>query len=545
MSKTVYIGMTADIMHPGLIRIINEATKYGDVIIGLLTDKAIAEHKRLPYLTYEQRKEVVQNIKGVCKVVPQEEWSYVENLKRIKPDYIIHGDDWKTGPLREERVRVFEVMNEQGGKVIEIPYTLGINSSSLDKDIKAIGTTPDVRLKSLRRLINAKPVVRILEAHDGLCGLIIENQEILKGDKREVFDGMWSSSLTDSTSKGKPDIEAVDLTTRLQDLNNILECTTKPIIFDGDTGGKIEHFVFTVRTLERHGISAIIIEDKVGLKKNSLFGTDVIQTQDTIEGFCNKIKAGKASQITDDFMIIARIESLIAGKPVSDALERAFAYVQAGADGIMIHSKNKSGEDIKEFFLPRDFGEFCVGCTKCFTESEKKCPHFEKLKPITDAMDEANVIILASPVYVYHTTGAMKAFLDHYGYRWMVHSPEESMFKKQGVCISTAAGAGMKSTNKDMMDSLFFWGVAKRYKYGVGVAAVDWNGVSEKKKKAIEKATSSIAKRIIYNSGNIKPGIKTKGMFWIMHLMQKNGFNPRDAEYWKEKGWTGKIRPWK
>ena len=328
MSKTVYIGMSADIMHPGLIRIINEATKYGDVIIGLLTDKAIAEHKRLPYLTYEQRKEVVQNIKGVCKVVPQEEWSYVENLKRIKPDYIIHGDDWKTGPLREERVRVFEVMNEQGGKVIEIPYTLGINSSSLDKDIKAIGTTPDVRLKSLRRLINAKPVVRILEAHDGLCGLIIENQEILKGDKREVFDGMWSSSLTDSTSKGKPDIEAVDLTTRLQDLNKILECT-----------------------LERLGISAIIIEDKVGLKKNSLFGTDVIQTQDTIEGFCNKIKAGKASQITDDFMIIARIESLIAGKPVSDALERAFAYVQAGADGIMIHSKNKSGEDIKEFCL--------------------------------------------------------------------------------------------------------------------------------------------------------------------------------------------------
>lgn len=205
----------------------------------------------------------------------------------------------------------------------------------------------------------------------------------------------------------------------------------------------------------------------------------------------------------------------------------------------------KISEDIKEFFLPRDFGEFCVGCTKCFTESEKKCPHFEKLKPITDAMDEANVIILASPVYVYHTTGAMKAFLDHYGYRWMVHSPEKSMFKKQGVCISTAAGAGMKSTNKDMMDSLFFWGVAKRYKYGVGVAAVDWNGVSEKKKKAIEKATSSIAKRIIYNSGNIKPGIKTKGMFWIMHLMQKNGFNPRDAEYWKEKGWTGKIRPWK
>ena len=351
MNKKVYIGMTADIMHPGLIHIINEATKYGDVIVGLLTDKAIAEHKRLPYLTYEQRKEVVENIKGVSEVIPQEEWSYVDNLKRIRQDYIIHGDDWKNGPLREIREQVFEVMNEQGGKVIEIPYTKGINSSSLDKEIKSIGTTPDIRLKTLRRLINAKPIVRILEAHDGLCGLIIENLEIQKGDKREVFDGMWSSSLTDSTSKGKPDIEAVDLTTRLQDLNNILECTTKPIIFDGDTGGKIEHFTFTVRTLERHGISAIIIEDKVGLKKNSLFGTDAIQTQDTIEGFCAKIKAGKEAQVTQDFMIIARIESLIAGKPMSDALERAYAYVEAGADGIMIHSKNKSGEDIKEFCL--------------------------------------------------------------------------------------------------------------------------------------------------------------------------------------------------
>ena len=351
MNKKVYIGMTADIMHPGLIHIINEANKYGDVIVGLLTDKAIAEHKRLPYLTYEQRKEVVENIKGVSEVIPQEEWSYVDNLKRIRPDYIIHGDDWKNGPLREIREQVFEVMNEQGGKVIEIPYTKGINSSSLDKEIKSIGTTPDIRLKTLRRLINAKPIVRILEAHDGLCGLIIENLEIQKGDKREVFDGMWSSSLTDSTSKGKPDIEAVDLTTRLQDLNNILECTTKPIIFDGDTGGKIEHFTFTVRTLERHGISAIIIEDKVGLKKNSLFGTDAIQTQDTIEGFCAKIKAGKEAQVTQDFMIIARIESLIAGKPMSDALERAYAYVEAGADGIMIHSKNKSGEDIKEFCL--------------------------------------------------------------------------------------------------------------------------------------------------------------------------------------------------
>ena len=350
-NKKVYLGMVADIMHPGLTRIINEGARYGDVIIGLFTDKAVAEYKRLPYLTYEQRKEVVENIKGVSEVVAQDEWSYIPNLRRLKPDYIIHGDDWKLGMDMELREEVIKTMAEWGGQVIEIPYTKGINSSALVEEQKTIGTTPENRMKMLRRLIASKPVVRILEAHDGLCGLIIENVQVENGNKLETFDGMWSSSLTDSTSKGKPDIEAVDLTTRLQDLNTILECTTKPIIFDGDTGGKIEHFVFTVRTLERHGISAVIIEDKVGLKKNSLFGTDAVQTQDTIEGFCAKIKAGKNAQITKDFMVIARIESLIAGKSVEDALERAMAYVEVGADGIMIHSKNKSGADIKEFCL--------------------------------------------------------------------------------------------------------------------------------------------------------------------------------------------------
>lgn len=348
-NKKVYLGMVADIMHPGLINIINEGAKYGDVIIGLYTDKAVAERKRLPFLTYEQRKTVIENLKNVSEIVPQDEWSYIPNLKKLKPDYIIHGDDWQNGIDMEVREEVFRLMEEQGGQVIEIPYTKGINSSALFDEVKTIGTTPEVRMKRLRRLIAAKPIVRIMEAHDGLCGLIIENLEVEENGKRNAFDGMWSSSLTDSTSKGKPDIEAVDLTTRLQDLNNILECTTKPIIFDGDTGGKIEHFVFTVRTLERHGISAVIIEDKIGLKKNSLFGTEAVQTQDSIEHFCEKIKAGKDAQVTKDFMIIARIESLIAGKPVADALERAFAYVDAGADGVMIHSKHKSGEDIKEF----------------------------------------------------------------------------------------------------------------------------------------------------------------------------------------------------
>lgn len=205
----------------------------------------------------------------------------------------------------------------------------------------------------------------------------------------------------------------------------------------------------------------------------------------------------------------------------------------------------KIGGEITEFFLPKDFGEFCVGCTMCFSESEEKCPHFHCLKPITDAMNGADVIILASPVYVYHATGPMKTFLDHYGYRWMVHSPEESMFSKQGVCISTAAGAGMKSTIKDMADSLFFWGIAKIYKYGIGVAAVNWDGVSEKKKKAIDRATTKIADKIVRRHGSIKPGLKTRGMFFAMHLLQKNGFNERDVRYWKEKGWTGNKRPWK
>ena len=341
--------MIGDIMHPGLINIINEGAKYGDVMIGLFTDKAIANHRRLPYLTWEQRKNVIEHIIGVASVVPQEEWSYVENLKRYRPDYIIHGDDWLYGPDKYIRDEVFKVMEQLGGQVIEIPYTKGISDSSLKEEIDSLGVTPQMRLSSLRRLISAKPIVRILESHNGLTGLIAEHTSVeVNGEHRE-FDGMWASSLTDSTSKGKPDIEAVDLTTRLHDLNDTLEVTTKPFIFDGDTGGKVEHFGFTVRTLERLGISAVIIEDKVGLKQNSLFGTDAVQTQDTIEGFCNKIRAGKESQITNDFMIISRCESLIAGKSVDDALERCHAYVAAGADGIMIHSKDKSGEDIKAF----------------------------------------------------------------------------------------------------------------------------------------------------------------------------------------------------
>ena len=341
--------MSADIIHTGHLNILHEAQKYGRVTVGVLTDAAIASYKRLPYLTYEQRATIVSNLKGVEEVVPQTQLDYTENLLRLKPDYVVHGDDWKHGVQQKTREKIIETLAQWGGKVIDVPYTKGISSTMLNERLKEIGTTPDIRLKTLRRLINAKKIVRICESHSGLTGLIIENTHVMVNNIRHEFDGMWASSLTDSTSKGKPDIEAVDLTTRLHDLNDALEVTTKPIIFDGDTGGKMEHFAFTVRTLERLGISAIIIEDKVGLKKNSLFGTAVKQEQDTIEGFCAKIRTGKQAQITEDFMIIARIESLIAGKGIDDAMQRALAYIEAGADGIMIHSKEKSGEDIKQF----------------------------------------------------------------------------------------------------------------------------------------------------------------------------------------------------
>ena len=347
--KRVYVAMSADLIHPGHLNIIEEARKYGAVTIGLLTDKAIAGYKRLPFLSFEQRKVIVENIKGVDSVVPQETLDYVPNLRKLKPDYVVHGDDWQTGVQRETRQRVIEALKEWGGELIEPKYTPGISSTKLNRGLKEIGTTPGIRMNRLRRLLASKEMVRVMEAHNGLTGLIIENSAIKKDGVLTEFDGMWLSSLTDSTAKGKPDIGCVDLTSRLNTLKDILEVTTKPIIYDGDSGGLPEHFEFMVRSLEREGVSAVIIEDKVGLKKNSLFGTDVKQTQDTIDNFCAKIIRGKRAQITQDFMIIARIESLILKAGMEDALQRAKAYIAAGADGIMIHSKEKTPDEILEF----------------------------------------------------------------------------------------------------------------------------------------------------------------------------------------------------
>lgn len=350
MKKSVYIGMSADLIHPGHLNILKKAAELGDVTIGLLTDAAIASYKRVPYMTFEQRREVLENLKGVTRVVPQETLDYVPNLKALRPDFVVHGDDWREGVQRETRQRVIDALAEWGGQLVEVPYTAGISSTALQKALKEVGTTPDIRRSRLRRLLQVKPIVRFLDLHNALSGLIIENTvvDMPDGTKRE-FDGMWGSSLTDSTSKGKPDTEAVDVSARMTTLNEVLEVTTKPIIYDGDTGGQPEHFVFTVRTLERLGVSAVIIEDKTGLKKNSLFGNDVSQTQDEIPAFCEKIRMGKKAQATDDFMIIARIESLILDKGVDDAMERAQAYLDAGADGIMIHSRRKSPDEIFEF----------------------------------------------------------------------------------------------------------------------------------------------------------------------------------------------------
>jgi phosphoenolpyruvate mutase len=347
--KKVYVGMSADLVHPGHLNLINEAKKLGSVTIGLLTDKAIASYKRLPYLSYDQRKIVMENIKGVDDVIAQETLDYVPNLRKLKPDFVVHGDDWQSGVQKETRERVINVLKEWGGELVEVPYTKGISSTQLHGELHKIGTTPDIRKKRLKRLLECKDIVRVMEAHSGLTGLIVEEVTVQKNNKKEEFDAMWLSSLTDSTSKGKPDIECVDFTSRMTTVNEILEVTTKPIIYDGDTGGIAEHFVFMVKTLERLGVSAVIIEDKMGLKKNSLFGTDVEQTQETIENFSNKITQGKKALVTNDFMIIARCESLIMKKGMDDALTRCFAYIDAGADGIMIHSSQKMPDEIFEF----------------------------------------------------------------------------------------------------------------------------------------------------------------------------------------------------
>jgi phosphoenolpyruvate phosphomutase / 2-hydroxyethylphosphonate cytidylyltransferase len=347
--KKVYIGMSADLIHPGHLNILKAASELGQVTVGVLTDSAIASYKRLPFMNYKQRAEIVSSLKSVYKVIPQSTLDYRDNLIALRPDYVVHGDDWKEGIQQQTRQEVIDTIAKWGGELVEVPYTQGISSTALNKAAKELGTTPQIRLSSLRRLLRAKPLIRFLDLHNALSGLIIEQTKVEVDGVTREFDGMWGSSLTDSTAKGKPDTEAVDVSSRMSTLSEVLEVTTKPIIYDADTGGQTEHFKFTVRTLERLGVSAVIIEDKTGLKKNSLFGNEVPQTQDSIENFSEKISAAKQVQVTDDFMVIARIESLILEAGMDDAITRAKAFLKAGADGIMIHSRQKDPAEILEF----------------------------------------------------------------------------------------------------------------------------------------------------------------------------------------------------
>ena len=347
--KTVYTCFCTDVIHDGHRNIINEARKRGRVVVGCLSDEALIRYNRFPTVSQEERIKLYQNLEGVSEVIVQNNMLYDDAIESIRPDIVLHGDNWREGPEKAIRDHVALLLNAYGGEIVDIPYTYNEQVKKIDLQLREKLAMPEYRRKRLRQLIAITPIVKAMEAHSGLTGLIVEKTVVEHEGKLDQFDAMWVSSLCDSTAKGKPDIELVDMTSRFRTIDDIMEVTTKPIIFDGDTGGLTEHFVYTVRSLERMGVSAVIIEDKKGLKKNSLFGTEVEQTQATIEEFCEKISAGKRAQLTDDFMIIARIESLILEKGMEDALQRARAFVKAGADGIMIHSRKKDPAEILEF----------------------------------------------------------------------------------------------------------------------------------------------------------------------------------------------------
>lgn len=387
--KKVYTCFCTDIIHSGHLNIIKEAAKYGEVIVGVLSDPAMVRFNRFPTVSFEERMQIVRDIPEVSKVIVQDDVMYDKVISELKPDYVIHGDNWCEGPMKAIRDDVEKLLGEYDGQIIDVPYTYNEDVKIADDRVKAKLAMPEYRRKRLRQLLNIRPIVKTIEVHSGITGLIAEKTVVEHNGELDQFDAMWISSLCDSTAKGKPDIELVDMTSRFRTIDDVTEVTTKPIIFDGDTGGLTEHFVYTVRTLEKMGVSAIIIEDKTGLKKNSLFGTEVKQTQDSIENFSAKIAAGKKAQLTDDFMIIARIESLILERGMEDALTRAFAFVNAGADGIMIHSRKKDPAEILEF------------CDK-FREKDKKTPivvvpsSFNSITEAELAEHGVNIVIYAN-----------------------------------------------------------------------------------------------------------------------------------------------------
>ncbi len=389
MSKKVYTCFCTDVIHEGHMNILKRASQYGDIYVGVLSDKAMVGFNRFPTISLEQRMEIVRETGLVKEVLIQHDVMYDQILSEVKPDYVVHGDNWSEGPEKAIRDNVIANLEKLGGELIELPYTYNENVKRIDDQMKEKLAMPEFRRKRLRQLIAMRPIVKTLEVHSGLTGLIAEKTVVETGGRLDQFDAMWISSLCDSTAKGKPDIELVDMSSRIRTIDDVMDVTTKPIILDGDTGGLIEHFVYNVRTLERMGVSAVIIEDKTGLKKNSLFGTEVEQTQDSVENFCAKIAAGKKALRTEEFMIIARIESLILERGMEDALKRAAAYTEAGADGIMIHSRKKEPDEILEF-------------CRLFREKDERTPvvvvptSFNSITEETLAAAGVNIVIYAN-----------------------------------------------------------------------------------------------------------------------------------------------------
>lgn len=359
--NTVYTCFCTDIIHKGHLNIINEAKKLGSVVVGVLCDSEMIRYNRFPTKTTEERVRMIEQLPGVDRVIVQQTIMYDQVIEKLRPQYVVHGSNWNDPGMEVIKENILSLLKKYGGELVEVPYTYDPAIQKIDKQMNEKLAMPEFRRGRLRKLLHWTPIVKTIEVHSGLTGLIAEKTIVANGEAIDQFDAMWISSLCDSTDKGKPDIELVDITSRFRTINDVMEVTTKPIIFDGDTGGMTEHFVYTVRSLERMGVSAVIIEDKTGLKKNSLFGTEVVQTQDSIENFSAKIAAGKRAQLSEDFMIIARIESLILERGMEDALARAFAFRDAGADGIMIHSRKKEPAEILGF------------CNR-FREEDKKTP---------------------------------------------------------------------------------------------------------------------------------------------------------------------------
>ncbi len=336
--KTVYVGMSADLVHPGHINLLREAASLGRVTVGLLTDRAISSYKRMPFLTFEQRRAVIEHIAFVTAVVPQDTLDYTDNLRLLRPDFVVHGDDWRNGVQAQTRRRVLDVLREWGGTLVEPPYTEGISSTALRMAAMDIGFAPGVRQRRLRRMLDCKPLVRVMQAHDGLSAHIVDRlEETTQGAPRE-YDAIWVDSLAGAPIRGKPDPLPFDLSSRLVTLHEILDATTKPLICNAGGAGHAAGVTAAVRTLERIGVSAIVIDTEVTDRRAVPAMAASAPPQDDMAAFIREIAAARDARVTPDFMIIARINDRTRDCGADRMMARAAAGVDAGADAVMCDS---------------------------------------------------------------------------------------------------------------------------------------------------------------------------------------------------------------